>query len=262
VTQDTDAGRTIGVIPVIGVTAGTSKDGGAPIVGSAYLRALTAVGAAPVVLPNFEDPSLQSAWLTHLDGLLLTGGADVHPARYGEDVLNDTVHTDTARDAAELPLIREAFLRGMPILAICRGIQVLNVALGGSLYQDLPSQLPSSVAHRQCHARSVCTHSIRIRGGTALEDLLGASRVPVNSFHHQAIRKLAQPLEAVAWAEDGVIEGVEAPSASFVVGVQFHPEDLIDTRPEARSLFHGFAAAARAWSANSLTTPQPIAHAE
>ncbi|MGC8668894.1 MAG: gamma-glutamyl-gamma-aminobutyrate hydrolase family protein [Chthonomonadales bacterium] len=231
----------------IGVTAATSEDGAACSVRISYLRALTAAGAAPILLPNLDEAELRAAWLDRLDGVLLTGGADVDPALYGEEVLNGTVKTDGVRDRAELPLIRDAWARRMPILAICRGIQALNVALGGSLYQDLPSQKPSAIAHRQAQERCVCSHAIRIRTDSRLAQLSGTSTLQVNSFHHQAIRRLAPGLQAVAWAEDGVIEGVEAPASPFVVGVQYHPEDLADTQREARSLFEGFVAAAKAW---------------
>lgn len=240
--------------PAIGVTGTPGEDGAECRVRSSYIEALEASGAAPVLFPSLVEPARRAGWLRTVDGLLLTGGPDVHPSLYGEEILDETVKTDVARDQLELPLVREALEAGLPVLAICRGIQVLNVALGGSLYQDLPRQAPSAIDHRQAkktseQERSEWSHTIRIRPGSHLERVAGASMVRVNSFHHQAIRRLAPGLEAVAWAEDDIIEAVELCGSAFVIGVQFHPEDMTATQPHARRLFDAFVEAARSWRA-------------
>jgi putative glutamine amidotransferase len=176
------------------------------------------------------------AALVAVRGLVLTGGEDVAPERYGAAPHPRLGEVDPVRDAAELALIAAARQRGMPILAICRGIQILNVALGGTLYQDLDSERPGLVPH----AGETSHHAVRVETGSLLERTLGTRSTTVNSRHHQAIRDLAPGLKAVAWADDGVIEGAEPtdPSAPWMVAVQWHPEDLTE-----RALFDGFARA-------------------
>jgi putative glutamine amidotransferase len=167
---------------------------------------------------------------------VLTGGEDVEPARYGAAPHPKLENTDPDRDAAELALIAAALRRRLPILAICRGIQILNVALGGTLYQDLASERPGPIAH----AGDATRHGVRIEAGSLLERTLGARTATVNSRHHQAIRDVAPRLRAAAWAEDGVIEAAEPadPRAPWTLAVQWHPEDL-----DERALFDGFAQA-------------------
>jgi len=169
-------------------------------------------------------------------GLVLTGGEDVEPGRYGATPHPKLGETDRARDAVELALIAGAERRRLPILAICRGIQILNVALGGTLYQDLASERPGPLDHADTRLR----HGLRIESGTLLHRTLDAVHASVNSRHHQAIRDLAPALRATAWAEDGVIEGAERkdPGAPWVVAVQWHPEDDVES-----ALFRGFAEA-------------------
>jgi len=176
------------------------------------------------------------AALAAVRGLVLTGGTDVAPARYGAAPHPRLGEVDPVRDAAELALIAAARARGLPILAICRGIQILNVALGGTLYQDLDSERPGPVPHNDETGR----HPIHVEAGSLLERTLGTRAASVNSRHHQAIRDLAPGLAAVAWADDGVIEGAEPTDAKepWMVAVQWHPEDLTE-----RALFDGFARA-------------------
>jgi putative glutamine amidotransferase len=171
-----------------------------------------------------------------VSGLVLTGGEDVDPARYGEKRHEKVRNVNVARDATEAALIEAAKLRGKPVLAICRGIQILNVALGGTLYQDLESERPSSVPHSDETSR----HAVRVEPGSLLARTLGSRSATVNSRHHQAIRDLAPGLKAVAWADDGVIEGAEPTdkNEAWIVAVQWHPEDLTE-----RALFDGFARA-------------------
>lgn len=201
-----------------------------------YVRALEGAGLIPLAVPTMLAPERAAAALQGMRGLVLTGGEDVAPDRYGAAPHPRLGDVDPVRDAAELALIAAARARGIPILAICRGIQILNVALGGTLYQDLDSERPGPLAH----AGEMSHHDVRVEPGSLLERTLGARSVTVNSRHHQAIRDLAPGLRAVAWASDGVIEAAEPVDASapWTVAVQWHPEDLTE-----RALFDGFARA-------------------
>jgi putative glutamine amidotransferase len=214
----------------------------------AYVRGLVAAGLTPLVVPPLIDPARAGDALDAVAGLVLTGGEDVHPACYGAAPHPALEATDQARDAVELALYRAARDRRRPVLAICRGIQLINVAEGGTLYQDLPSQHASPIAHSGRSAR----HGLRVEPGSLLERTAGHP-VSVNSRHHQAVRALAPTLRAVAWAEDGVIEGVETPeSTGWLLGVQWHPEDDVET-----GLFEGFAnAVARAATDFAATGPR------
>lgn len=226
--------------PVVAVTAPRRRVEGRERVtlNTSYVRALDSAGLAPLALPTMLAPeravgALQSSGVR---GLVLTGGEDVEPARYGATPHPKLEEPDPARDAAELALIAAARERRLPILAICRGIQILNVALGGTLYQDLASERPGPIAHTGDDVR----HTVRIEPGSLLERTLGTRTATVNSRHHQAIRDLAPGLRAVSWAEDGLIEAVEPadPGAPWMLAVQWHPEDLNE-----RALFDGFARA-------------------
>lgn len=203
---------------------------------TAYVRALENAGLVPLAVPTMLAPDHAAAALTGVRGLVLTGGEDVAPERYGAAPHPRLGAIDPSRDAAEVALIGAARERRLPILAICRGIQILNVALGGTLYQDLESERPGPVPHSDETAR----HEVRVAAGSLLEHTLGVRSATVNSRHHQAIRDLAPTLKAVAWAEDGVIEAAEPESARdpWIVAVQWHPEDLTE-----RALFEGFARA-------------------
>lgn len=204
---------------------------------SAYVLALDRAGLVPLIAPTLLPPDRAAAVLSATRGLVLTGGEDVEPVRYGAAPHPRLEATDSTRDAAELALIAAARAARLPILAICRGIQVLNVAFGGTLYQDLDSERPGPVAHVGGDAGR---HAIRVEPGSRLARTLGTTTATVNSRHHQAIRDLAPGLRAVAWAEDGLIEAVEPadPAAAWIVAVQWHPEDLTE-----RALFEGFARA-------------------
>lgn len=203
---------------------------------TAYVSALAGAGLVPLVVPTMLAPERATAALASVRGLVLTGGEDVGPERYGAKPHPQLGKVDRVRDTAELALIAEARKRRLPILAICRGIQILNVALGGTLYQDLASERPGPIAHQDESGH----HAIRVEPGSLLEKTLGTQSALVNSRHHQAIRDLAPGLVAVAWAEDGVIEAAEPADAAapWLVAVQWHPEDLTE-----RALFDGFARA-------------------
>ena len=211
-----------------------------------YVAALDRAGATVRELAAGAEPSTA---LDGCDGLLLTGGADVDPRKYGETERHPSVHVDDARDALELPLARRALERDLPLLAICRGMQVLNVAAGGTLVQDLPSARPSAVHHRVPEPRTAPAHDIDVTRGTCVARLLGGRDAPglrltVNSRHHQALRDTAPGFVASATAPDGIVEAIERPDLRFCVGVQWHPENFWATG-EFAPLFAAFVDAAR-----------------
>jgi putative glutamine amidotransferase len=234
--------------PLVALTATTSAADGIVRVrtNAAYVRALEAAGLVPVVLPPLHAAHAERA-LEAVSGLVLTGGEDVAPWRYGESPHHALGTVNEARDAFELALITAARDHSLPTLAICRGIQVLNVALGGTLIQDILSQCPSALPHARKDARDARVHEIQVDRGSRLAEVLEAERVTVNSAHHQAIASLADGLRVTARAPDGIIEGAEWDGDDWwAVGVQWHPEELIET-PESwdRGLFAAFAAKAQ-----------------
>jgi putative glutamine amidotransferase len=235
--------------PLIGVTTSVTvnETPERTHVNVAYLHAVQRAGGIPVLLPPHLDDRSRGALWSRLDGIVLTGGADIDPRRFGETPHPAVYGVSPVRDALELELTSQALDQRVPLFAICRGIQVLNVALGGSLYQDIPTEPGSPIDHSQKAPRPQPTHRVSVSGETRLAEVLGALDLEVNSFHHQSIKSLGRGLREVAWAPDGIIEGVEMPDApGFVLGVQWHPEELIDRDPAARRLFEALIAAARA----------------
>ena len=235
--------------PLIGITTSVTVDKSPEraYVNLAYIRAAQDAGGIPLLLPPHLTAPVQAALWERLDGLVLTGGGDIDPARFGQARHPKTDDVAPARDELELGLTRRALDEDVPLFAICRGIQVLNVALGGTLVQDLPSERPSSIAHSQREPRHESTHAVKVMGeGTRLGRVLGSLEVSVNSMHHQAIDRLGFGLREVAWSPDGVIEGVELPGDDhFVLGVQWHPEELVGHDQAARNLFTALVEAAR-----------------
>ena len=238
--------------PLIGVTtsatADVDGDSATPRahLNRAYVLAVQQAGGVPVLLPPYlDDRSRETLW-SRLDGLVLSGGGDLDPARFGEPAHERVAGVCQARDRLELELVERALEQGLPLLAICRGIQVLNVALGGSLHQHIPHAFPTgTIAHAQSEPRHQATHDVKIMvEGTRVGPVLGAPELRVNSFHHQAIKELGRGLRAAAWAPDGVIEAVDMPDArGLVLAVQWHPEDLVGHDPAARNLFTALVAA-------------------
>ena len=243
--------------PLIGVATQTLPpiEGERPVcwlMGKGYCEALRKTGAAPVLLPLVpHDPDCLTDIFDRLDGVFLTGGVDVDPSRYGEARHPMCGTTDADRDAVELMLLSYALERKLPVLAVCRGLQILNVACGGTLYQDVSAQVPAALKHDYFPtparpSRTYLAHDISVAPRTRLGELLGEPVVAVNSMHHQAIKELAPTLRASAFAPDGIIEAVEGTNGQFLVAVQWHPEELADTQPGQRRLFTSFVEAAAA----------------
>lgn len=238
--------------PLIGIPSGSyeSSDPGVKTYrfNGNYTAALAMAEGLPVAIPLSMPEEALRALFERLDGLLLAGGADVDPAYYGEAPHPALGPIDAPRDETELRLARWAFAADLPTLAICRGIQVLNVAAGGSLYQDIPAQIPAALRHSYDLAESPWqrpTHQVRLAGGSRLREIAESAEWPANSFHHQAIKQVASGFTPVAYSQDGVIEAIEAPNQRFAVGVQWHPEAMTRADQAARRLFGAFVAAAR-----------------
>jgi putative glutamine amidotransferase len=232
--------------PTIGITTAprTVEDRWLEALDRGNVDAVVQAGGLPVMLPVVE-PSDAAALLDHLDGLLLTGGVDVDPSAYGQQRIEAVTTTDPTRDAHELALTRGAFERHLPILGMCRGAQLLNVAAGGTLIQDIATQTP--IEHLQRPRFAEVVHEVRVDPSSCLATIVGTEPIAVNTMHHQAVAAPGGGLRAVAWAEDGLIEAVEAVDGSPVLGVQWHPELLLGL-PAHDALFRWLvevAAAAR-----------------
>lgn len=200
-------------------------------------------GAIPLILPFTTDGETLAQLTALCSGFLFTGGQDVSPALYHQPPLEGLVHCCEKRDAMELRLLKLALAQDKPILGICRGIQLLNAALGGTLYQDLPLEHPSSVTHRQTPPYDLPAHEVELLENTPLSHLLQAERIAVNSYHHQALKTLAPELMPMAISDDGLVEAVFLPRRSFVWAVQWHPEFSHRTDANSRAIFSRFTEA-------------------
>ena len=207
-----------------------------------YMNALTQAGAVPVLLPLTFDETLEDRVLDMCSGILFTGGNDLDPALYGEEKRPSCGEMEPERDGFELRLFEKARERKMPILAICRGIQLVNVAMGGTLYQDLQDQRLDTIEHRRHDKPAEGVHHVNIREGSRLYEAVGCENIRVNSRHHQAIKDLAPGLRVCAAAPDGLTEGVEGEGDAWLLGVQWHPESMVGHSPEARRIFSAFVA--------------------
>jgi putative glutamine amidotransferase len=236
--------------PIIGITGRTEQAArlpGSPLfaVAQVYVRAVALGGGAPLIIPPHLEEAGLRAIFERLDGLLLSGGGDIKPALFGEEDGGLLWQVDEQRDRAELALARWALTERLPLLAICRGIQILNVAAGGTLVQDIPTQVPGTLSHSAVlRPLSQIAHTVEIVAGSRLAGLVGAGEVEVNSAHHQAVKSVGTGLVVTAHAPDGIIEGLEAPDHPFCVGVQWHPEVMAENHPEMRRLFAGLVEAA------------------
>lgn len=210
-----------------------------------YTEAISRAGGAPMMIPLGLDESQMDSLLERVDGLLLTGGVDIDPLQYNVTRGPEIGTLDEDRDRAELYIIQKVINAGIPLLGICRGHQMINVAMGGTLYTDLPTQYDGDVRHKLLpgEPRSSILHLIEILPGTKLREIIGAAETGVNSIHHQGIRKLAPGLIPSAYAPDGLTEGFEIDDHPFGISVQWHPEWLVEHEPMQR-LFHALVSAA------------------
>jgi putative glutamine amidotransferase len=234
--------------PIIGIPCYVATRAGSDISlyanNASYVDAVEQAGGIPLLIPPLADDESLATIYARLDGLLLSGGGDVDPAHYGQERLPTCQEPESARDLVELALARRAVAAQLPILGICRGQQLLNVALGGTLYQDLATERPEASQHdRHDRERDYRAHEIAIAPSSRLGEILGTTSHPVNSLHHQAVHQLGEGMRIVAQAEDGVVEAVELDGHPFALAVQFHPEELVASDEPSRRLFAAFVTA-------------------
>ena len=203
--------------PVIGISCGWSESG-VSWLNTTYTDAVARAGGIPVIFPTVADSALADALMRKVDGVIFSGGPDLDPSYYGETVWNETVQVDTLRDASDLMLMRAALAAKKPVMGICRGEQLLNVVLGGTLYQDIPTQVDTLVAH------SGAWHRIGVEKGSVLYGLFGEDSLTVNSFHHQAVKEVAPGVRVTAYAPNGIVEAYEY--GDRLIAFQFHPESM------------------------------------
>jgi putative glutamine amidotransferase len=208
-----------------------------------YYQAILLAGGIPVLLANVESQSITKALIESIDGLLLTGGGDIHPRTYGQKPHEKLSTTTVARDRFELEAIRLSLADNMPILGICRGHQVLNIAMGGTLYQDLSCVEHKTLIHSDPEQTGKILHKVKIQKDSKLFQIIGSTAIETNSSHHQVVDKLGKGLKATAFASDGLIEGIEHSQYDFVIGIQWHPEGIIK-RQHSLKLFRAFIKAA------------------
>ncbi|MBI3793062.1 MAG: gamma-glutamyl-gamma-aminobutyrate hydrolase family protein [Gemmatimonadetes bacterium] len=246
--------------PTVGITTQTLHSidhipAGLPqswVMNQRYLMAVSVVGAVPIMIPLYDDDldTLREIY-DRLDAVLIPGGVDMNPTSYGEQKSELCGALDPSRDRVELQLVRWAIADKKPVLGLCRGLQVINVAMGGTLYQDLEAQYDGAIKHdyfpTMGFERDHLAHAVEISAGSHMHDLLEEPVAQVNSMHHQGIKLLAPALVASAIAPDGLIEGVESADDHFLIGVQWHPEMLEMQDPHERHMFGGFVQAAREW---------------
>jgi putative glutamine amidotransferase len=232
---------------IVGITCSTRPAAGVEsakqVLNRPYVWAVEQAGGIPIILPVTTDTEVSARYLGVIDGLMLSGGVDVCPERYGQEVHPQLGEVDADRDATELPLIQQALKEDMPLFGICRGIQTLNIAMGGTLYQDLPTQYPSKIVHHQYQLglkRDAFCHEIDLPPGTRFRSIIGSDKISVNTLHHQALSDVAEGLEVTAYAPDLVVEAVEAPAYRYVLAVQYHPEETAPHDEYSRRLFKAF----------------------
>lgn len=233
--------------PFIALTPYYNIEKEEPYMRPAYLKAVRAAGGIPVILPAELDEAELRQILEQTDGVLFTGGPDIHPFHFGEETQRFCGNVSVKRDAMELMLLKLAMEMKKPILGICRGIQLLNIALGGDIYQDIPSQFQEEfpIAHTQPFGYEIPSHTVNVVQGTLLAKLVQTDVLKVNSMHHQAVRNVAPGLTVSGHAPGGLVEAIELPGYPFLLGVQWHPEYLWEADEAIMRIFKGFVDAAR-----------------
>ena len=221
--------------PVIGITCSFDYSSDKFQLGGDYVEAVRAAGGIPFIIPHEEN--LIDEIIRVIDGLLLSGGGDIDPCYFGSEPWPQSGSIDPLRDAFELAIATKAKAEGMPLFGICRGMQVMNVAAGGDIHQDIHSSLPGAYKHSQEAPRWYPTHRIKITNNTMLKTILGLDELRVNSFHHQSINRVAPGYRISASANDGVTEAIEGLGNNFALGVQFHPENMFKRYPVLLNLF-------------------------
>ena len=210
-----------------------------------YMDLIIKSGGVPVMLSFSDDEQSVKEIADRFDGFVFTGGDDIDPAKYGEEKIKECGQPCVHRDSLEFALFREVIKTDKPILGICRGMQFLNAALGGTLYQDLPTQKPSGVCHKQPAPFDALTHSVTVEKGTLLYDIVGTEKLMVNTLHHQAVDKIAPCLVPCAKADDGLVEAVYDPEKAFLLGVQWHPEMIFGQEENSIKIGKAFVEACR-----------------
>lgn len=233
--------------PLIGLTPSHNTDSGDIQMRPTYLKALMAAGAIPVILPLTSCVSDLKQFADILDGFLFTGGPDVHPFLFGEETQAHCGSVSPERDQMELALLPIVMETAKPILGICRGVQLLNIGLGGNIWQDIPSQTESGfpLAHSQPFAFSIPAHTVTVKPGSRLAEITQSETLSVNSMHHQAVKDVAPGLTATAFSSDHIVEAVEMTDYPFFIGVQWHPEYLWEKDDASLKLFQAFVNASR-----------------
>jgi putative glutamine amidotransferase len=240
--------------PIIGVTTFLSESSKYSSVNKFYIDSVHAAGGLPVNIPIIADEQSYDEYIDLVDGILFTGGNDIAPYYYGENPVRELQSMSSIRDEYEFSLFHSAYGKSLPILGICRGIQLINVALEGSLYQDINSQCPGSLGHYPAHtAPDELYHSVQINKDTKLYDIFGEERIYTNSFHHQSVKQLGKNLVATAFSADGIVEAVESTEDRFLLGVQWHPEAMAKRHPRFLKLFREFVQASLAYKQRRVT---------
>ncbi|WP_232696063.1 gamma-glutamyl-gamma-aminobutyrate hydrolase family protein [Brevibacillus daliensis] len=237
--------------PVIGITTFLSEKSNYSSVNANYIDSIYAAGGIPLTIPIVRGETEYEPYVTMVDGLLFTGGNDVAPYFYGEDPLKEVNSISSVRDEYEFALFRKAYEQKKAIMGICRGIQLINVALGGSLFQDINKQIPDTIGHYPKEtATDELYHAIKIVENSRVHEIFGADRIYTNSFHHQSCKLLGTNLVATAFSEDGVIEAFESTEDRYLMGVQWHPECMTKRHPMFLKLFSSFVEAASSYKRN------------
>ena len=226
-------------IPIVGIIGSVDDEKNTKLKNT-YVKAIEFCGGAPILLPYVETAESIKRFTENCDGFLLTGGVDIHPNRYGEKIKNKCGKIQRHRDILEFRAFESIYKHDKPIMAICRGAQLVNVALGGNLHQDINDEIQTSILHQQTEPKNAYSHAVRIFENTPLFNLISREKIYTNSFHHQAIKTLGRGLKIMATAEDGVIEAVYSTEKRYIRAYQWHPELLVEADTISKSVFDDF----------------------